>query len=90
MINRGLLPRANTVPCVDCGHVWKPGGRRHEYDHFLGYVDEQQEMVEPVCTTCHKQRTALRHKSAAFTAGYLAGIQQLKIADAWLAWVEQA
>ena len=30
----GRLPKPNTVPCFDCGHIGP--GKRHEYDHYLG------------------------------------------------------
>lgn len=56
LVDRGRLPAANDVPCADCGHVWSPGERRHEYDHHRGYAPEHHEDVEPVCTTCHHRR----------------------------------
>ena len=56
----GRLPRANDRPCVDCGHVWRDGERRHEYDHYLGYEIEHRLAVEPVCTTCHADREKAR------------------------------
>lgn len=52
----GKLPRPNSLPCVDCGHVWAEGQRRHEYDHFRGYVAAHHLDVQAVCTTCHGQR----------------------------------
>lgn len=56
LVRMGLLPDPNTLSCVDCGHVWNEGERRHEYDHNLGYEAEHHEHVEPVCTTCHARR----------------------------------
>jgi len=58
------LPRANTLPCTDCGHIWKPGERRHEYDHYLGYAPEHRLSVQPVCTTCHADRERARRRAA--------------------------
>lgn len=55
----GLLPKPNSVPCVDCGHVWQKGERRHEFDHAKGYDAENQEVVEVVCTKCHGNRHRL-------------------------------
>lgn len=60
LVDVGILPDPNTVPCVDCGHVYAEGERRHEYDHHLGYTAEHHEDVEPVCTTCHHAREDLR------------------------------
>lgn len=59
-VEAGLIPRPNDLPCRDCGHVWKPGGRRHEYDHHLGYAAENHEHVEPVCSRCHHEREMRR------------------------------
>ena len=65
LVEIGLLPAPNTLPCKDCGHLWEPGGRRHEYDHYLGYAAEHHEDVEPVCTTCHHQREVTRTAASA-------------------------
>jgi len=56
LVRYGLLPEPNTVPCVDCGHRWENGERRHEYDHHKGYDAEHHEHVEAVCTKCHVKR----------------------------------
>lgn len=56
----GLLPPPNSLPCVDCGHAWALGERRHEYDHHHGYAPQHHEDVEPVCTTCHHAREDAR------------------------------
>lgn len=58
LVDAGVLPNPNTVPCTDCGH--EGTDKRHEYDHHLGYEAEHHEHVEPVCTTCHHQREAAR------------------------------
>lgn len=60
LIEAGLLPRPSTLPCTDCGHVWQPGGQRHEYDHHLGYDADHHERVQAVCTNCHRARTNTR------------------------------
>ena len=64
LVDIGRLPRPNTLPCVDCGHVWAEGERRHEYDHHLGYSTEHHEDVEPVCTSCHHTREVQRRAAA--------------------------
>ena len=56
-VQRGERPFPNALPCVDCGHVWKEGDRRHEYDHHLGYDAEHHLDVVPVCGPCHVIRT---------------------------------
>lgn len=60
--NAGLLPKPNSIPCVDCGHVWEEGERRHEFDHFEGYAGDKHDVVEVVCTTCHAKRDSKRAK----------------------------
>lgn len=61
LVDVGLLAPPNSLPCADCGHVWTPGEKRHEYDHHLGYAPEHHEHVEPVCTSCHASRTHSRN-----------------------------
>lgn len=65
LVDAMLLPRPNTLPCVDCGHEWSDGERRHEYDHYLGYSPIHHEDVEPTCTTCHHNREIIRRKALA-------------------------
>lgn len=60
-VARGVIPPANRLPCVDCGHVWGPGERRHEYDHYLGYEPEHHGDVESTCTLCHADREKIRN-----------------------------
>lgn len=59
-VRTGRRPHPNTEPCADCGHIWRPGERRHEYDHFLGYAARHHLDVQAVCTKCHRQRNAAR------------------------------
>jgi len=56
LVRTGKIPHPNTLPCVDCGHVWHSAGR-HEYDHHMGYAAEHHYDVEPVCTRCHSRRS---------------------------------
>jgi hypothetical protein len=49
-------PHPNSLPCTDCGHVWRERERRHEYDHHQGYAADHHYDVEPVCTLCHRRR----------------------------------
>jgi hypothetical protein len=63
LVNVGLMPDPNDLPCTDCEHVFEIGGRRHEYDHHLGYGSQHHECVEAVCTTCHHAREELRRAS---------------------------
>lgn len=60
LVRHGRLQHPNDRPCVDCGHAWTHGERRHEYDHHLGYSAEHHLDVEPVCTECHDKRTRSR------------------------------
>lgn len=66
----GRLPRPNTLPCTDCGHIWKPGERRHEYDHHNGYAPEHYLDVEPVCTTCHARRDSSKMRQTHCVHGH--------------------
>lgn len=60
LVRIGDIDHPNAIPCVDCGHIWHPGERRHEYDHWLGYAIKNQYDIESVCTKCHAQREILR------------------------------
>lgn len=55
-VKNGRRPHPNALPCVDCGHLWRPGERRHEYHHHKGYAAEHHYDVEAVCTRCHARR----------------------------------
>lgn len=59
-IRTGRRLHPNFLPCEDCGHVWKEGERRHEYDHYLGYGVRNHYNVQAVCTTCHRKRSTAR------------------------------
>lgn len=62
-VEAGIIPHPNKLPCADCGHVFEQGGKRHEYDHHLGYEKDFHEQVQSVCATCHKKRTNGKSKS---------------------------
>lgn len=59
-VRTGRRSSPNDLPCVDCGHLYREGERRHEYDHHLGYDAEHHYDVESVCSTCHRARTTSR------------------------------
>lgn len=63
-VREGRRPHPNALPCVDCGHIWTSGQRRHEYDHHLGYAPEHHYNVEAVCTKCHHARSNTRGESS--------------------------
>lgn len=59
-VEKGKIPHAQTVACIDCGHVGTD--RRHHYDHYLGYAGINHLVVECVCITCHQERERQRGK----------------------------
>ena len=61
-LRRGLRPHPNTLPCADCGHEFRDDGRRHVYDHYLGYAPEHYGNVEAVCDFCHGKRGRRRRR----------------------------
>lgn len=69
-VRTGKRPHPNQIPCVDCGHVWEPGERRHEYDHYLGYAAEHHYDVESVCTRCHARRDSPKANSDYCSRGH--------------------
>ena len=69
-VRTGHRPHPNALPCVDCGHIWCDGERRHEYDHYLGYAAEHHLDVEPVCTTCHAARDNGRSRQTHCVRGH--------------------
>lgn len=69
-VRTGRRPHPNTLPCARCGHVWGPGERRHEYDHYLGYAAEHHLDVEPVCTTCHAAKDSSKAKQTHCLRGH--------------------
>jgi hypothetical protein len=62
MVEQGKLSDPNMLPCADCGHLGD--GRRHEYDHYLGYAAEHHIDVQAVCTICHGKRARDRGEYA--------------------------
>ena len=46
-VQRGIIPRPDTLNCVDCDNPAK------QYDHYLGYSDEHRMDVRPLCVPCH-------------------------------------
>lgn len=70
LVRTGRLAHPNTLACVDCGHVWSDGERRHEYDHHKGYEAEHHYDVEPVCTTCHAKRDSTRKAKTHCVSGH--------------------
>lgn len=69
-VRTGYRPHPNTLACVDCGHIWRDGERRHEYDHHLGYAAEHHYDVEPVCTLCHALRDGGKAKQTSCINGH--------------------
>jgi len=65
LVEQGLIPHPEDLPCVDCGDGVFSGSYRHEYDHYLGYSADHQLDVEPVCSKCHHNREAVRRGEAA-------------------------
>jgi len=59
-VRTGKRPHPNNLSCVDCGHIWVKGERRHEYDHHLGYSSAHHYDVQPVCTLCHAKRDSAK------------------------------
>ena len=60
MVRRGDLPKADSVNCVDCGHIGT--GRVHDWDHYKGYDPQHFTDVEAVCRPCHVKREESRGK----------------------------
>ena len=69
-VKRGDRPHPNELPCVDCGHVWRGNGNRHEYDHHKGYDAEHHYDVVPVCRRCHTKRDNLKAKQTHCGSGH--------------------
>lgn len=49
-IGKGILPRAKTLMCADCGNP------ADEYHHHAGYEEEHWLDVVPLCRECHLAR----------------------------------
>ncbi len=69
-VRTGRRLHPNSLPCVDCGHEWAPGERRHEYDHHLGYSPEHHADVQSVCTRCHATRDNLKMRAESCIGGH--------------------
>lgn len=80
LVREGRLPSPRTLPCVDCGHLWAPGERPHEYDHFLGYGAAHHLDVQAVCSVCHYARELARgarhHKARSVPACIVCGFDR--------------
>jgi hypothetical protein len=66
-ISAGMIPKAATLHCVDCGEM------AAEWDHYLGYTPEHHMHVLPRCRSCHqKQKKSsyqiVRHSKNTLTA----------------------
>lgn len=72
-VKKGLRPHPNTLPCADCGHIWKPGDQRHQYDHYLGYSSNHHYDVEVVCSSCNFKRELKRGEIFRDSKGRLSG-----------------
>ena len=46
----GIIKQVKSLYCVDCGK------QAQQYDHYLGYSEQHQLSVEPVCIRCHRKR----------------------------------
>lgn len=69
-ILNGRLPHPNTLPCVDCAHVWKEGDPRHTYDHHKGYAAQYHIDVVAVCSMCHAARDNPKKKQTHCVNGH--------------------
>lgn len=65
-VRSGRWPDPNTRTCMDCGHVWFRGERRHHYDvDHLDRLVEDPEDVHVVCVLCRQQRGLARDEDVA-------------------------
>lgn len=55
-VRNGRMPSASSIPCMDCGRMWKAGEQEHHYDHFKGYAVKDHLEVQAVCSPCHTRR----------------------------------
>jgi hypothetical protein len=65
LVEQGIIPRAEDLPCFDCADEVFSRRYRHEYDHARGYDGENQLYVEPVCAKCHRNREEARRGGVA-------------------------
>lgn len=69
-IRCGRIPHPSKVSCVDCGHIWAEDGRKHEYDHHLGYDAVHHAHVQAVCIDCHVIRDSPKLKQTHCVHGH--------------------
>lgn len=50
--------------------MWRPGERRHEYDHHKGYGPAHHLDVQAVCTLCHATRDSTRKAQTECVKGH--------------------
>ena len=55
-VRTGKIPQPNDIECSDCGHIYKKGEIRHEYDHYKGYAIGNHTIVIALCSECHHRR----------------------------------
>lgn len=59
LVRVGVIPDPDDLPCEKCGHV-AGDGKRHEYDHYLGYGANHHEDVTVLCTKCHTAKDSAK------------------------------
>lgn len=64
LVEQGIIPHSDDIPCVDCADMVFSTNYRHEYDHVHGYNGANQLYVEPVCVKCHRNREEARRGEA--------------------------
>jgi hypothetical protein len=64
----GQRPHSNKVPCMDCGHVWFEGERRHHYVDDAG-KETIESGARVLCTLCMQQRDHPRDDEERFDWG---------------------
>lgn len=68
-VRTGRRPHPNALPCAGCGHVWREGERRHEYDHHLGYAAAHHGDVASCASTRFGRCPALAPTRATSSGG---------------------
>lgn len=63
LASTGVIPRARSLSCVDCG------GPAKEYDHHRGYEGDAAVDVQAVCKPCHGRRGSERGEHRGPTSG---------------------
>lgn len=62
LVEIGMLPAPDAVPCTDRAHAWAGGRRCPGYDHHLRYGVDHHLDVQPVCVGCRRAREKYRGK----------------------------